>query len=240
MKLNIISLSLFAVILMMGLVIAQQGNSPSVTTAGEPSSNSPEVTGANANSNGSGNSQGVGEQVRTMAQDPNRTGGIGEQVRSMVRERVKTETYQSAEGKQISVNAENQDRIKIKSGNSEVETELDVEADPEGDKTRLKVKLSNGKDSEIKVMPDSASEKALERLRLKVCSSENNCTIQLKEVGSDKDKTVAYELKTQRQSKIFGLFKKTMNVEAQVNAETGEVIKTKKPWWAFIASEPKE
>lgn len=25
--------------------------------------------------------------------------------------------------------------------------------------------------------------------------------------------------------------------EAQIDAETGEVIQTKKPWWAFLASE---
>ena len=31
-----------------------------------------------------------------------------------------------------------------------------------------------------------------------------------------------------------------MDVEAQVDAETGKVIRTKKPWWAFLASEPAE
>ena len=31
-----------------------------------------------------------------------------------------------------------------------------------------------------------------------------------------------------------------MDVEAQVDAESGEVIQTKKPWWAFLASEPVE
>jgi len=31
-----------------------------------------------------------------------------------------------------------------------------------------------------------------------------------------------------------------MNVEAQVDAETGEIIRVKKPWWAFLASEPAE
>jgi hypothetical protein len=31
-----------------------------------------------------------------------------------------------------------------------------------------------------------------------------------------------------------------MHVRAQVDADTGELIKIKKPWWAFIASEPSE
>jgi hypothetical protein len=31
-----------------------------------------------------------------------------------------------------------------------------------------------------------------------------------------------------------------MQVRAQVDAENGEVIRTNKPWWAFLASEPEE
>jgi hypothetical protein len=31
-----------------------------------------------------------------------------------------------------------------------------------------------------------------------------------------------------------------MDVQAQVDAETGELLKVKKPWWAFLASEPQE
>jgi hypothetical protein len=92
----------------------------------------------------------------------------------------------------------------------------------------------------VKVMPDTASEKALERLRLKTCSDENECQIELKEVGSGDNAKLAYEVKTQRRSKLFGLFGMKMQVQAQVDAETGEVIQTSKPWWAFLASEPAE
>jgi len=31
-----------------------------------------------------------------------------------------------------------------------------------------------------------------------------------------------------------------MDVSAQIDAETGEIIRVKKPWWAFLASEPEE
>ena len=41
-------------------------------------------------------------------------------------------------------------------------------------------------------------------------------------------------------SKVFGIFKTDMDVEAQIDAETGEVIKSKKPWWAFLATESEE
>ena len=106
--------------------------------------------------------------------------------------------------------------------------------------TKLQVKLSNGKNAEVKVMPDTASEKALEQLRMKVCSEENNCTIELKEVGSKEQTQLAYELKTQRKAKVFGLIAAKMQVKAQVSAENGELIRVDKPWWAFIASEPAE
>ena len=88
-------------------------------------------------------------------------------------------------------------------------------------------------------MPDTASERALERLKIKVCSTENNCTIQLKDVGNGKDEKIQYELQIERHSKILGIFQKKMKVSADIDSETGET-KIHKPWWAFIASEPAE
>jgi hypothetical protein len=35
---------------------------------------------------------------------------------------------------------------------------------------------------------------------------------------------------------MFGLFKVKGKVTAEVDAETGEVISVKKPWWSFMAS----
>jgi len=104
-----------------------------------------------------------------------------------------------------------------------------------GSEAKFKVQLSNGRNAEIKVMPDTASERARERLQLKVCAPEN-CQIELKEVGQGEQTRAAYEVQAQKQVKVLGLFKKQMQVQAQVDAENGEVIRTKKPWWAFLAS----
>lgn len=93
---------------------------------------------------------------------------------------------------------------------------------------------------EVKIMPDTASERALERLRLNVCSEENNCSIELKEVGNGNQTKAAYEVKVEKQARVLGLFKTKIQVQAQVDAENGEVIQTKKPWWAFLASESEE
>jgi len=120
---------------------------------------------------------------------------------------------------------------------TEVETELEVETETNGNnETKLKAKMSDGTKKEIKVMPDVAAEKALERLKLKVCSEENSCVIHLKEVGNK----ATYEIQAERHARILGLFQAKMQVKAQVSAENGEVIKIGKPWWAFLATEPEE
>lgn len=87
--------------------------------------------------------------------------------------------------------------------------------------------FSNGRKAQIKVMPETASIRARERL------GELGFNVSLKEVGNDK---VAYEVSAEKEGKIFGLFNAKGKVSAMVDAETGDVISVKKPWWAFLAS----
>jgi hypothetical protein len=127
-------------------------------------------------------------------------------------------------------------KIRIKNITSHTDgLNITPEQDRERNQTKLKIKLSNGRNAEIKIMPDVASQVALERLRLK-CET-RNCSIELKEVGNNK---VAYELITEKQAKILALIQSKMQVKAQVDAETGELIRVKKPWWAFLATEESE
>ena len=127
-------------------------------------------------------------------------------------------------------------RARLKSGDVKVEIELPVEA--EGN--IIRVTQSNGAKAEIKIMPSTASETALARLRLKVCNEANNCTIILKEVGIGAETELVYQVKAQKNVRILGLFKAKMNVEVNVDAETGNIISEHKPWWAFIATESAE
>jgi len=87
--------------------------------------------------------------------------------------------------------------------------------------------LSNGRKAEIKIMPSTASETAIARL------GELNFTIELKEVGQNK---TAYELTAEKQGRFLGIIKTTGKLKIQVDAETGEIISVKKPWWAFLAT----
>jgi len=147
--------------------------------------------------------------------------------------------YANEAGQQMQVQEMANNRIRLNVGGVSTDCDCELTQEIVQNRTRLKMKLSNGQNAEVKIMPDVASERALERLRLKVCSEENGCSIELKEVAQGKEVKAVYELKTQRQSKVFGIFQRRMHVQAQVDSETGEIIRTKKPWWAFLATEPK-
>jgi hypothetical protein len=84
--------------------------------------------------------------------------------------------------------------------------------------------------AKIKILPETASLRARERL------GELGFNITLKEVGEGNQTKWIYSLEAEKKYKIFGFIKKTSRVSVEVDAETGEVIGTKKPWWAFLAT----
>ncbi|MFH1420925.1 MAG: hypothetical protein ABIG30_03065 [Candidatus Aenigmatarchaeota archaeon] len=154
--------------------------------------------------------------------------------------RVQSGNYMIESGKQVQVKEQSNNQVQLRSGNASAQTSMEMVQEQTQNQTRLKVKLSNGNNSEVKVMPDTASKKAMERLKIRVCSEENSCQIELKEVGIGEQIKVAYEVRVQKQAKFLGLFEIRMQVQAQVDAENGEVIQIKKPWWAFLVSESEE
>ena len=167
--------------------------------------------------------------------------GIGQELNQEVRGKIaelKEGNYSGALGKELDVKSLAFNLLELRTNNVKAKTQMKINAETdENNKTNFKAQLSNGKESEIKIMPDAASETAISRLKLKVCSEENNCTIELKEVGKEDETKAAYDVKAQKQVKILGLFKAKMNVEANVDAETGEIISSNVPWWASISSE---
>ena len=183
---------------------------------------------------------GAGQGNQTAIQAEAQNLGETAQIQTQERVRVQTGTYTAENGQQMQIQTQSNNQIQLKSGIATAQTAMQMTQQQTQEGTNLQVQLSNGKNAEIKVMPDKASEKALEMLRLRVCSAENECTIELKEVGSGEQAKAVYELKTQREAKVLGLFRAKMQVQAQVDAENGEVIQTKKSWWAFLATEPAE
>ncbi len=154
--------------------------------------------------------------------------------------RIRAGEYTGERGERIMIQEKENKQLRLEVGGVGVDCDCNLTQERVQNKTKLKVKLNNGRNAEVKVMPNVASEKALERLRLKNCVETEGCMIELKEVGSGENSRLAYEVERERDSRVFGLFKARMKVRAQVDAESGEVIKVGKPWWAFLASEPKE
>jgi len=100
-------------------------------------------------------------------------------------------------------------------------------------KIMLRAYLSNGRWALVKYLPDKASDKAAETLGEKC--AERNCTLELKEVKVGGKEKLAYEVKTSRDAKTLMFIKSKLPLTAQVDAESGQVISVKKPWWAFLA-----
>jgi hypothetical protein len=101
-------------------------------------------------------------------------------------------------------------------------------------------RLSNGRNARIKIMPDIASERALSRLRLKVCNETRDCTIELKEVGEGNKTRAVYEARARKTFRILGFIKNRQEVRTRIDAETGEEIEVRRPWWAWMATEEEE
>ncbi len=80
-------------------------------------------------------------------------------------------------------------------------------------------------EQEIKVMPDTASENAIDKLSLN-----KDVEIELKDTGKP-----VYEVVGSQEKRILGLFKTAVKVTTTLSAETGEIEKTKRPWWSFLA-----
>ncbi len=148
--------------------------------------------------------------------------------------------YQVAGGQMINVQQQANNRMVIQTGAISVDCPLYLEMTQERvqNETKIYAKLSNGRNAEIKIMPDTASQTALQRLNLRNCT--DDCSIELREANLGNQVRAVYEVQAQRNSKVFGIFSARMQVQAQVDAETGEIIRVNKPWWAFLAVEPEE
>ena len=103
-----------------------------------------------------------------------------------------------------------------------VKTRAIIRASEEG----LAFELKNGSTKEIEVLPNQAYEKA--RKRLKVHFED----VELKEANGKFN----YELKTQQRMRLFGIIPVKGEFVADVDAETGDLIKAKKPWFRFFSS----
>ena len=84
---------------------------------------------------------------------------------------------------------------------------------------------SNTQTEGDKLRDDKVSDKDAVRIE----SNENE------RVEANMEEKSIYKVTDKKEVKLFGIFKKKMTIESEVNGATGEVLKVKKPWWSFIA-----
>jgi len=168
--------------------------------------------------------------------------GVSSELRGPQEQRgiLQSGNYQVSGGKMINVQQQADNRTVIRTGAISVDCPpyLEMTQEQVQNETKFYAKLSNGRNAEIKIMPDTASQTALQKLNLRNCS--DDCSIELKEVNLGNQVRAVYEVQAQRNSKVFGIFSARMQVQAQVDAETGEIIQVNEPWWSFLAVEPEE
>jgi uncharacterized membrane protein YkoI len=83
---------------------------------------------------------------------------------------------------------------------------------------------------EIKITPEEASQIAVERFG----EVSKNELIEIKN-SNNVPYNFVYSLIVQKKVKIFGFLKKNMDISIEINAQTGKVLKSKNPWWSFLA-----
>ncbi len=83
---------------------------------------------------------------------------------------------------------------------------------------------------EVRVLPDQVRERIRERTRAQFY---NNTNMTLNENGK-------YEYEANKEARFLGVFKVRERVEWDIDPETGEILRERKPWWGFLARDVRE
>jgi hypothetical protein len=86
-------------------------------------------------------------------------------------------------------------------------------------------------ETKVIILPDEVIEKLKERHQKRL--QLENGSINLTEDGY-------YQVQTKKKARLFWLVPVREKFRAQVDAETGEIIKIRNPWWGFLARDNKE
>lgn len=87
-----------------------------------------------------------------------------------------------------------------------------------------------GKNKTINITPDQVQERVRERLRQRTCECEE---IELDDDG-------IYQVQAKKRARLFFLIPVREKVKAQIDSETGEMIRVRTSWWGFLARDIKE
>ena len=125
---------------------------------------------------------------------------------------------------------ENETKKSVEIEGAEFETELEVEEETKKGKTKLKAKLSSGEEQEIIVNPNEAIKTAFAEI------GGMSITLKLIENTREKIKEAVFSARTKNRGRFLGILDADVNLETLIDAKTGKVIKTNRPWWAFLVA----
>ena len=108
-------------------------------------------------------------------------------------------------------------------------TKISIREETRGNITLLKAKLSTGTEQDIIVQPDEALQTALNEI-----GSTNNITFEITEFVKGNVRKAVFSAKAKKPGKFLGIFNTQIDLETLIDTETGKIIKTNRPWWAFL------
>ena len=119
-------------------------------------------------------------------------------------------------------------KTSVKIEGVEFTTKLSIKESFEDGEVKLTVKLSTGADQDIIVQPDEALLLAIEELKA------GNISIELSERGEGEKIKAVFKATTTQEGKFLGIFNTQIDLETLIDTETGDIIETTRPWWAFL------
>lgn len=113
---------------------------------------------------------------------------------------------------------------------------VDMDLDPvQTSNTALQVELSNGDLFAIQVSPKQAAATAEAELNVNDCATQ--CEMRLEETKHNGESRAAYKVTAYKRARFLGLFPLKLSTSTEIDAQTGAVIKTARPWWASISTQ---
>lgn len=131
---------------------------------------------------------------------------------------------------QIYVNGGSSGGVTAGGAGIEFNSGAEVEVDSEGN--ILVIELSSGERRESETTAAEAKESASAQMGTEC----NDCTVQIVEVRSENQERVAYKVQDTYRARFLAIFPVDAKISAYVDAETGQVIDTRKSLVAILST----
>lgn len=126
-------------------------------------------------------------------------------------------------GREMTITAGESGKTIVKINNAEMQTKAVLYQDEDG---KVYGVFKNNETRTIGVLPDEV----VARIRARINASINEEEIELDEDGN-------YQVEARKRARLFGIIPVSEKVRIEMDSETGEIIRTRTSWWAFLATD---